>query len=338
VSPEALARVRKMLPKEQGERPAAALVERLTPDAAVSVAILREQAKRLEQQAARARQLAAAVHKRSVQGELTRVLRGKEEEIDLIHAALLVARLDNEDVEVASYRKEVERMADKVRASLARDADDRAKLAAMNKYLFEERGFHGSVGDYYNRSNSYLSEVIDDREGIPITLSVLYLELGRRLGVRLEGVGLPGHFVVRHLPARGKPQLIDVYEGGKPMSREQAENKVASLSERPLREEDLAAVKKRDIVVRILHNLLNVARTERDTPGLLRYLDAILTLRPDALRERNLRLGLRAQQGDRAGALEDIDWLIEHGDEDIDVEQLRKLRRLFVDPPRGDGK
>ncbi len=84
---------------------------------------------------------------------------------------------------------------------------------------FTERGFHGSRGDYYNRSNSYLSEVIDDREGLPITLSVLYIELARRLGVRLEGVGLPGHFVVRHVPAKGEAQLIDVYEGGQPLTQ-----------------------------------------------------------------------------------------------------------------------
>src|SRR6185312_4751190 len=109
-----------------------------------------------------------------------------------------------------------------------------------------------SSGDYYNRSNSYLSEVIDDREGIPITLSVLYIELGRRIGVRLEGVGLPGHFVVRHLPAKGEGQLIDVYEGGQHLSREDAEKKVRDITDRRLREEDLAAVNKRSIIVRML--------------------------------------------------------------------------------------
>jgi regulator of sirC expression with transglutaminase-like and TPR domain len=73
--------------------------------------------------------------------------------------------------------------------------------------------------NYYNRSNSYLSEVIDDREGLPITLSLLYMELAKRLGVRVEGVGLPGHFVLRHTPAKGTSTLIDVFEGGSRMNR-----------------------------------------------------------------------------------------------------------------------
>src|SRR5690606_2448324 len=115
-------------------------------------------------------------------------------------------------------------------AKLAADGDaeidDRARLAAMNQYLFVDNGFHGSRTDYYNRANSYLNRVIDDREGLPITLSVLYIELGQRLGLKLHGVGLPGHFVVRHVPAEGEPQLIDVFEGGQPLSREDAEKKV----------------------------------------------------------------------------------------------------------------
>src|SRR5205823_12393304 len=115
-----------------------------------------ERARLLEQQAARLRQLAQAVHQQNVLSELRRVLRGKEEDVDLLHAALLIARLDNEDVDVDGYRAEVARMAHKIAAGLPKEADDQAKLVALNKYLFAERGFHGSRGDYYNRSNSYL--------------------------------------------------------------------------------------------------------------------------------------------------------------------------------------
>ena len=79
------------------------------------------------------------------------------------------------------YAAEIGRMARKVAAGLPAGATEKQKLAALERHLFREKGFHGSRGDYYNRSNSYLSEVIDDREGLPITLSVLYLELARRL-------------------------------------------------------------------------------------------------------------------------------------------------------------
>jgi len=147
------------------------LVEALQADGADGAAVLREQARRLEQQATRLRELAVAVHQKRVQTELAKLLRGKEDAIDLVHAALLIALLDNDDLDVHAYRKEVERMARELAATFPRDADEKAKLAALNKYLFAERGFHGSRSDYYQRSNSYLNAVIDDREGIPITLS-----------------------------------------------------------------------------------------------------------------------------------------------------------------------
>src|SRR5207248_8166917 len=112
-----------------------------------------------------------------------------------------------------------------VTAGLPKDADEKARLAALNDYLFKKRGFHGSRNDYYHRSNSYLNEVIDDREGLPITLSVLYVELARRVGLKVVGVALPGHFIVKHVPAKGEEQLIDVFVRAQPMSHEAAETR-----------------------------------------------------------------------------------------------------------------
>jgi regulator of sirC expression with transglutaminase-like and TPR domain len=327
---DAVARVTKAinaLPGGAGVPPGE--VDRLAPDGAVSLGLLRERARDLEQQAARLRRLAEAVHERSVLDELARATAGKEESIDLVHAALLLARLDNEDVDVEAYRAEVERMARKVQEALPRDASEAHRLATLNRFLFKERGFHGSRGDYYNRSNSHLSEVIDDREGLPITLSVLYIELARRLGLKVEGVGLPGHFVVRHVPAKGEPVLIDVYEGGVPLSREEAGRKVEAITGQPLREEHLRAVGKKAVVVRMLHNLLGAAGRERDRAGMLRYADALLTVQPDDAEARGLRAGLRYDLGDRKGALEDIDWLLEHQPEGIDLERVRQMRRLL---------
>ncbi|HTU23718.1 MAG TPA: transglutaminase family protein [Gemmataceae bacterium] len=334
-SADAVARVSKALDGLPAKkRPRAAIAERLAPEGAAGMQVLRERAQRLEEQAAELRRLAAAVHERNVLTELKRVLDGKEENIDLLHAALLIARLDNEDVDVDGYRREVERMAERIAARLPKKADDKTRLAALGKYLFEERGFHGSRGDYYNRSNSYLSEVIDDREGIPITLSVLYIELGRRLGVHLEGVGLPGHFVVRHVAAKREGQLIDVYEGGQPLSREEAEKKVRDITERRLRDKDLAAVNKRSIIVRMLQNLLNVAEREKEAASMLRYLNAIIAVAPDAAQHRGMRAVLRHKAGDRDGALQDADWLLEHPPEGLNVEALQEFRRLLTRPEK----
>ncbi len=326
--PEAVsARIRKSVEKlpAKGTLPAA-VVSKLSPEGSAGPAVLRERARELELQAAQLRRLALAVHSRNVLDQLQRILQNKEEKIDLLHAALLLAKLDNEEIDVDAYRAEVDRMARKLTERLPRDADEPKRLALLNQYLFSERGFHGSRGDYYHRSNSYLSEVIDDREGLPITLSVLYLELARRLGLKMEGVGLPGHFVVRHLPARGEPQLIDVFEGGKPLSKEAAGRRVEETTGEPLQEASLAGVTKKAIIVRMLHNLLHVAQGERDGDSMLRYLDALLVLEPDLVQDRGLRIGLLMQKGDKEAALKDIDFVLEKQPKGVDLDRLRELR------------
>jgi regulator of sirC expression with transglutaminase-like and TPR domain len=306
------------------------LVDALLPEATAGVAVLRERAKLLEEQALRLRELALVVHQERVQSDLVKTLQSAEAEIDLLHAALLVAKLDNDDLDVDVYRKEVERMAREVRAGLAEEADDKAKLAALNKYLFAERGFHGSRSDYYNRSNSYLNDVIDDREGLPITLSVLYLELARRVGVKVVGIGLPGHFVVKHVPAKGDGQLIDVYDGGRALPEAEARQKVQAITGAPLRDADFAPVTKKAIIVRMLHNLMGLTSEDGDLKSALRYLDTILAVAPESANERAARAGLRYQTGDRPGALEDVDWLLDRRPEGVNLERVQELRRLIT--------
>jgi regulator of sirC expression with transglutaminase-like and TPR domain len=301
---------------------------------AATLAALRERARLLEKQAAQLRKLALAIHQRTVLAELKRVLAVKDADTDLLHAALLIAKLDNDEVDVASYRREVERMARKIAGRLSKSATEKERLAALDRFLFTERGFHGSRSDYYNRSNSYLSEVIDDREGLPITLSVLYIEVARRIGLRVEGVGLPGHFMVRHVPVKGAGQLIDVYDAGRRLSRADAARKVREITGEEMADSALAAVPRRAIIVRMLHNLLGVARVQRDLPSMLRYLDALVVVKPSPGPERALRAAARFQAGDRKGALADLDWLLEKEPEGVDLNRVRQMRRFLMRPER----
>jgi regulator of sirC expression with transglutaminase-like and TPR domain len=307
---------------------------RFAAEAPASISVLRDRALDLERQAARLRRLAAAVHRQRVQEELARTVQGKEDDIDLARAALQIAKLDNDEVEVDAYCSEVARMGRELSARLPPRADDKARLQALNQYFFGDRAFHGSRNDYYNRANSYLNEVLDDREGLPITLSVLYLELARRIGLTMVGVGLPGHFVVRYLPAKGESQLIDVYEDGKILTRADAEKRVLEMARRPLDDKDLEAVSKRAIIIRMVHNLLGIARAERDSDGMLRYLDTILVLAPDSAEERMARALLRFETGLRQAARADADWLLEHPPAGLDVDRLREFRRMVDRPER----
>jgi regulator of sirC expression with transglutaminase-like and TPR domain len=160
------------------------------------------------------------------------------------------------------------------------------------------------------------------------------MELARRLGLTVVGVGLPGHFVVRHEPANGESRIIDVFEGGKFLTREDAEQRVKEMTGTELKPAMLKAVSKKAIVVRMLTNLVGVARRESDTAAALRYTECIVALEPDSARDRAARMALRAELGQREAALEDLDWLLEHPSEEIDAEKLRAFRRFLTRPDK----
>jgi serine protease Do len=330
IDPKIVAEVNKTLAALVKDKdPAPEKLAPLLKNSAASMDLLRERARKLEKEADQLRKLAQTVHHQRCLDDLAAEAGKADKDMDLARAALLLARLDNEELDVGIYLKDLDRLAREVKAGLPKDADAGTRLAALSKFLFQERGFHGSRLDYYARNNSYLNEVIDDREGLPITLSVLYLELARRLDLRVVGVALPGHFVVRHEPEGGDSQLIDVYEGGKEMSAKGAEDKVLNITGQPLDKKDLAAVSKKAILLRMLHNLLSVAQHEKDRDAMLRYLDGIVTLAPDAHGERWARAVFRFQTGQRAGAVADCDFLLNNETGKVDLERVRELRKLL---------
>ena len=328
---EALVRQVDQLLSEHGDEPLdPAVIQKWSP-ADGAIAALRERAKRLDGRAAQLRRLADAVHQQGVLAALAKELARDETDVDLVYAALLIAKLDNQELDVEAYRQQFERMADELKASLPAEADEAARLAALDEYLFKLNGFHGSRADYYNRRNSYINEVLDDREGIPITLSLVYLELARRLRLEMVGLGLPGHFVVEFRPHDAAARVIDVFEGGRSLSRDEVEARVLAVTGQPVGDEQLAPVGKRGLLVRMLRNLHAIAARGQDTPGMLRYLDAILVLTPDSPQDRMYRAFFRYQSGQGASALEDLDWLIEHEPPGIELDRVRALRQRITE-------
>ncbi len=340
-SEEVTQRIIALESKLRPDGPVDHLVDGLLADAEQSVLGLEDQAWLLEKKARQLRRLAQEVHQRQVLSQLAQAIRGDDDEIDLFRAGLLIARLDNNEVDVAAYQKELAQLAREIKQRFPKHATDKQRLAELNKFLFEESGFHGSRTSYYNRSNSYLNEVLDDREGLPVTLSVLYIELARRCGLRIEGVGLPGHFVVRHVsmqvdasqigqePAPEAGQLIDVFDRGKPLTRQQAASLVLSTAGAKLDDEHLEPVTKRAIVLRMLGNLLGLARRDQDAERMLRYLDAVLVVAPEAGGERWVRAVLRYETHRLTGAKADTAWLLEHHPPGVNTEDVHNLRRLI---------
>jgi regulator of sirC expression with transglutaminase-like and TPR domain len=192
--------------------------------------------------------------------------------------------------------------------------------------LFEENGFHGSRSDYSNRSNSYVNEVLDDREGLPITLSVVYIELAQKLGVEgVVGIPLPGRFMVGYRrSSQDEFSLVDVYDGGKRLSMAQAIDVVADRN--TVAEKARQPASKRDIIVRMIRNLAGPQlETRNGAMDALPYMDLLIALDPDAGRERLSRAMIREIQGNRVGAAEDVGWMLEHLPEGIQTRQRAML-------------
>lgn len=141
----------------------------------------------------------------------------EDSRIDLARACLLLAEDAYPALDVEGYVGELERHAGRLRARLGVDIAPEEKVVALNEFLFDDLGYSGNTRDYYDPRNSYLNEVIDRRTGIPITLAVLYMEIGRRIGLPVEGVSFPGHFLVR-LQVRGGTLVLDPFSGGMPQS------------------------------------------------------------------------------------------------------------------------
>lgn len=305
------------------------LLERLEADEAVQSSGLEAEAKRLEQQAKRIRDLAADIQRARTQAEFKKVVEQPDDKLDLLRSALLLAKLDNPEVDVDAYLRDVERLVKRMQKDLPENADDAAKAAALHRVLFDEDGYHGSRTDYGNPSNSYLNEVLDDREGLPITLAVLYMELGRRLGLTVEGVGLPGHFVARFVPKDGDAQIIDVFEQGKKMSVAEAKAKALSINGGPWRDEFLAAQPPKLILARMLRNLFGNARDARKVEEMYRYTDTMLLLDSDSGNDRFVRAVLAYQTDRLPQAQRDVQWLLEKRPDDVDLNTVEDLNRAI---------
>ena len=313
-----------------------AQLKALQENPADSRELLRRQAEQLKERAAELKKISADIHARSIGDRLNKIFPDQAgaqaadpKDADLLQAALLIALLDEEEIDIEAYVRLIERMVADISKKTKTDASSADKLAALDQYLFQDNGFHGSRFDYYHRANSYLNRVIDDREGLPITLCVLYIELGRRLGLTIEGVGLPGHFVVQHIGDDKKSQLIDVFNEGKRLSREDAIKLVAEHSNQPFRDDYLKPVSKRLIVSRMLNNLMGLAQQKEDKESMLRYVELMMALDSHSVQSRGMRAILRFETGRKKSAVADLDWFLEHRPENLDLDRIQQMRELF---------
>ena len=165
-----------------------------------------------------------------------------------------MARVHYSDLEPKSYQADLDKMAQAVRPKLKRVSKIVDQLHLLNRYLFEEQSFKGDWNDYFNPQNSYLNRVMDRKLGIPISLSVLYLLLGQRLDLPVQGVGIPGHFMIK-AEDRGTELYVDPFNEGRFLSRPECVQFIVEAGY-PYQPEFLEGVSSREILARMLRNLI----------------------------------------------------------------------------------
>ncbi|HXZ84865.1 MAG TPA: tetratricopeptide repeat protein [Myxococcota bacterium] len=260
------------------------------------------------------------------------LVRRDDTKIDLARCCLMIAQDAYPGLDVERYMAELERLALRLRAELPQAPGAEERVMALNQFLFGELGYRGNVDEYYDPRNSYLNEVMERKTGIPITLAILYMELGRRVGLPLEGVSFPGHFLVR-LRLRGGMLVLDPFGGGAPQSENELYERLkrvipegstgnVPVGELPL-DQFLEPATHRQILARVLRNLKGIYRDTDKPERLLEVLNRILVLNPQARAELRDRGLLYQRMEAYRAAFRDLSEYLEREPDAPEFEEIR---------------
>ena len=218
--------------------------------------------------------------------EFRQAVERPEESIDLGRAALTIALAAYPDLDITSYLRHIDELAVAVSQRSGADADVFRSVAALNYVLFKEQGFHGNRDDYYDPKNSFLNDVIDRKCGLPITLSILYMEVAQRIGLAIEGVGFPGHFLVK-TQSQGEELVIDPFNAGDVKSYDELQAMLDQIYGGRVRldRDLLAALPKKQILKRMLGNLKAIYGRADELVKMIAVLDRLIILDPAAVQE-----------------------------------------------------
>jgi regulator of sirC expression with transglutaminase-like and TPR domain len=215
-----------------------------------------------------------------------------DELINLAKAALYIAQEEYPDLDPEEYLNSLDTMAAEVSERLTRTRYPLQIIKTLNHYMFEDLQFAGNKENYYDSRNSFLNDVIDRRLGIPITLSLVYLEIARRIDFPMSGVGMPGHFLIRpDIP--DMDIFVDAFNNGEVMFPEDCHKRLEEIFQRPVtfKPEFLAQVTNKQFLVRILNNLKQIYIQTQEFEKALATVDKILLIltgHPEELRDRGL--------------------------------------------------
>ena len=260
---------------------------------------------------------------------LHNLMRSGENALSLAEGALIVAQHRYPSLDVRDYLARLDASAEILRRRLPADAGRTYLISRLNHFLFDELGYAGNDDNFYDPRNSMLNDVIERRRGIPITLSIVYLEVGRRLGLPLGGVSFPGHFLVR-CAADGGVFLLDPYYGGVTLSEAELRDRLARQGNAPETKEAplgryLQLARKSEILARLLHNLKLIYLQGSDLKAALDVISMILVASPEQTRELRDRGLIYRQLECYQAALKDLERYLELEPEARNDELLQRV-------------
>ena len=256
--------------------------------------------------------------------------------IDIAAAALAIARSEYPLLDVSYYEHRLEALAQRVHSRIRNNPTARETITLLNRVLFDEEGLRGNRDDYYDPRNSFLNDVLDRKLGIPITLSVVYMDVARRVGFPLAGTGMPGHFLLKHYDVMSGEILIDAFNRGRIVGSFDCQERLDEIysGQVELKPEFLQAVSHREILTRVLNNLRQIYFTQRNFPKGLMVLDLLLAIppqSPELLRERGL---VRLKLDQFLGAARDFGSYLQACPNAEDADDVREtldmLRQLLA--------
>lgn len=217
------------------------------------------------------------------------IVSGPDEAINLAEAALLIAAEEYRDLDIAAYLTRLDEMAATLKRRLRADISPADTIIALNRFLFDENGFTGNAADYYDPRNSFFNEVLDRKRGVPLTLALVYIEIGRRIGLPVQGISFPAHFLVKCRLREGTV-VLDPYAKGVSLSFDDLRRRLKALHNgveppKSVMAGMLGAASNKDILVRMLRNLRGIYSHHKEWLKALTATDRIISVTPEAAEE-----------------------------------------------------
>jgi regulator of sirC expression with transglutaminase-like and TPR domain len=269
---------------------------------------------------------------RDVRQAFAETVRLPEAQLGLAEAALLIAQEEYLEMDSLRYIEVLDELADNARSRMGNETDPYTRVNVLSEYLFDEARFVGNERDYYDPRNSFLNEVLERRLGIPITLSLVYMEVGQRLGMEVVGVGMPGHFLAKYVGER-EEIVVDPFRRGIIMSAADCRELLRRVTGDvfPVSTGDLPVMGKKEMLNRMLNNLKGIYLARKDYVRSLAAVERMLLVDPEQAEEVRDRGLIKHRLGMLTEAIFDLETYLntkpEAPDADAMERQVKEMRR-----------